>query len=803
MSFRGASLLQFDELKELIASFAGSAAGKERVLSCDANESRAAAEADLSEAGEAIVYLHDAAQPQRAAHGATVRLRFDQLRDLSGILRLLRVEGARLDGLEILDVFHVLSISGEYRAVLVSSSDRYPRLGRRAQSLIDLRDLVRRHQRAFLPDGSLADEASVALGRIRRDIERQQRGIQQSLERFLRSHRGDGTLQEDFVTIRDDRFVVPIVAGQKARVDGVIHGSSGSGHTLYIEPLETIGLNNELVRLREDELREVERILAEITSALQEHADEIRQSYDTLAFLDFIFAKAEFALQYGAVVPRFSVQAPRRFRLREARHPLLEAVLRKQKRTVVPISFELDEQHRVLLISGPNTGGKTVTMKTAGLLTVMAHAGLPVPCEDAEIPWLEDVLADIGDTQSIAESLSTFSGHLLHVKGMLETVTPDTLVLLDELGGSTDPDEGGALGVAILDRFRQCGAFCIASTHLLPLKLYGAQTPGVLNASMGFDEATLQPTYRLRIGMPGKSAGLDIATRLNLPPDLIEHARGVMPQMQADLQSLLGRLHAQMEDYERRNAELEQARGELEGRRTQLERDTQRREEKRVQQWERQREELIADFEARAMDTIEKIFQSADERKAAERASQQISRAKREFREQAETVMKPALSQAPDVAKPALTEGMKVRLRDVREPATVRRILKNGAVEVEAGFLRMQVAPGDVIEVLGQSQTRALPKNVTLETGPRWDATYREINLIGKRAEEAIEEVDKFLDSAALASVDRVRIIHGHGMGVLKRAVNDYLGKSPHVSRFYPAAPAEGGTGATIAELRE
>ena len=803
MSFRGASLLQFDELKELIASFAGSAAGKDRVLSCDAGSSRAAAEADLSEAGEAIAYLRDAAQPQRAAHGAAVRLRFDQLRDLGDILRLLRVEGARLEGPEILDVFHVLSISGEYRALLVSSAGRYPRLGRRAQLLIDLRDVVRRHQRAFLPDGSLADEASVALGRIRRDIERQQKGIQQSLERFLRSHRGDGTLQEDFVTIREDRFVVPIVAGQKARVDGVIQGSSGSGHTLYIEPLETIGLNNQLVRLREDELREIERILAEITNALREHADEILQSYDTLTSLDFIFAKAEFAVEYGAVVPRFSADAPRSFRLREARHPLLETVLRKQKRTVVPISFELDEQHRVLLISGPNTGGKTVTMKTAGLLTVMAHAGLPVPCEEAEIPWLEDVLADIGDTQSIAESLSTFSGHLLHVKGMLETVTPDTLVLLDELGGSTDPDEGGALGVAILDRFRQSGAFCIASTHLLPLKLYGAQTPGVLNASMGFDEGTLQPTYQLRIGMPGKSAGLDIATRLNLPADLIVHARGVMPQMQADLQSLLGRLHTQIEEQERRNAELEQARGELESSRVRLEKDAQRREEKRAQQWERQREELIADFEGRAMETIEKIFQSADERKAAEHASRQISRAKREFREQAETVMKPVLPQAPAAVKPALTEGVKVRLRDVREPATVRRILKNGAVEVEAGFLRMQVSPDDVVEVLGQADTRALPKNVTLETGPRWDVTYREINLLGKRAEEAIEEVDKFLDSAALASVDRVRIIHGHGMGVLKRAVNDYLSKSPHISRFYPAAPAEGGTGATIAELRE
>jgi DNA mismatch repair protein MutS2 len=803
MSFHGAALLQFDELKDLIASFAGSVAGKQRVLSCGTSGSREAAEADLAEAGEAIGYLRDASEPQRAAQGVTVRLRFDQLRDLEGILRLLRVEGARLDGLEILDVFHVLSISGEYRAVLASSSGRYPRLGRRAQSLIDLRDLVRRHRRVFLPDGSLADEASVALSRIRRDIERQQRGIQQSLERFLRSHRGDGTLQEDFVTIREDRFVVPIVAGQKARVDGVIHGSSGSGHTLYIEPLETIGLNNQLVHLREEELREIDRILAEITGALQEHADEIRQSYGTLTSLDFIFAKAGFAEEYDAVVPRFSSEASRRFRLCKARHPLLEEVLRKQKRTVVPISFELDEHHRVLLISGPNTGGKTVTMKTAGLLTVMAHAGLPVPCEEAEIPWLTDVLADIGDTQSIEESLSTFSGHLLHVKGMLETVTPDALVLLDELGGSTDPDEGGALGVAILDRFRQSGAFCIASTHLLPLKLYGAQTPGVLNASMGFDETTLQPTYQLRVGMPGKSSGLDIATRLNLPPDIIEHARGVMPQMQADLQSLLGRLHTQIEDYERRNTELEQARVELESRRTHLEKDTERREEKRAKQWERQREELIADFEARAMETIEKIFQSADERKAAEQASRQISKAKREFREQAETVMKPTLPQAAAVAKPPLTEGMKVRLRDVREPATVRRILKNGAIEAEAGFLRMQVSPDDVVEVLGPSQTRALPKNVTLETGPRWDVTYREINLIGKRAEEAIEEVDKFLDSAALASVDRVRIIHGHGMGVLKRAVNDYLGKSPLVSRFYPADPAEGGTGATIAELRE
>ena len=803
MPFQSTSLLQFDELKALIATYAGSEPGKERVLACEPHEDRPTAESELAETGESLSYLQDAAAPQRAGHGAAVRLHFDQLRSIESALRLLRVEGTRLEGPEILDVFHTLALAGEYRALLLAAADQYPRLARRAQRLSDLRSLARNYQRAFLPDGSLSDEASVALGRIRRDIERQHKSIQQSLEKFVRAHRGDGTLQEDFVTIREDRFVVPIVAGQKGRVDGVIHGSSGSGRTLFIEPLETIGLNNQLVRLREDELREIERILFEITEALRQHVDEILPTFETLIELDFVFAKASFATDYGAVIPRFSSDEKRRFVLREARHPLLQALFRKQKRSIVPISFELDEHRRVLLISGPNTGGKTVSMKTAGLLTAMAHAALPVTCAEAEFPWLKDVLADIGDTQSIAESLSTFSGHLLHVKEMLETVTPDCLVLLDELGGSTDPDEGGALGVAIVDEFRRSGAFCIVSTHLLPLKLYGAQTEGVLNASMGFDDATLQPTYQLRIGMPGKSAGLDIAERLELPREVIEHARRVLPGMQADLQNVLSRLHSQLEENARMGQELERARSEFELRRKKVEEESIRREEKRAKEWERNREELIADFEARAMETISQVYASAEERKSAQQANREVSKAKREFREQAETVMQAQLPAAPPKPKPVVLEGAKVRLKDIREPAVVRRILKNGLIEVDVGFLKMQVVPEDVLEVMGQGDTSSLPKNVTLHTGPRWDVSYREINLIGKRAEEALEEVDKFLDSAALASVDRVRIIHGHGMGVLKRAVTEYLSKSPLVSRHYQAPPAEGGSGATIAELRE
>ncbi len=806
MSFSSTDLLQFDELKELLAKYGGSAAGRELIFALDPHRDRTALESGLAEAGEAITYLREISGMQTPGRGAAIRLRFDQLRDIEAPVRTLQVEGASLSGREILDLFHNLALAGEYRAILLSVANRYPRLAQRATRLADLRNVARRYQRAFLPDGSLSNEASVALGRIRRDIERQQKSIQESLERFLRAHRTDGTLQEEFVTIRDDRYVVPIVAGQKGRVDGVIHGSSGTGRTLFVEPLETITLNNQLVRLREDELREIERILAEITSALNEHSAEISATAEALAEFDCVFAKAAFAIDYDATIPRFSGDH-RKLLLRKARHPLLESVLRKQRKLIVPITFELSEDHRCLLISGPNTGGKTVTMKTTGLLALMAHAAIPVPCAEAEFPLLDDVLADIGDTQSIAESLSSFSGHLLHVKDMLSRVTPDSLVLLDELGRATDPEEGGALGVAILDQFRQSGAFCLASTHLLPLKLYGAQTSGVLNGSMGFDESTLQPTYELRLGVPGKSAGLDIATRLEMPEAVLAHARAVMPRMQADFQDLLSELHQQLEQNERRGKELEQAAQGLASRQAELEADAVRQEQQRQREWGKKSESILAAFEARAQSAVERVGGLADQRKASDQAHRIIAKTKREFREEAAAalpVAAPRTGQASPGVNLALEEGAKVRLKDVREIATVRRFLRNGMLEVEAGFLKMHVPREDIAEVVSQSfEEPRLPKNVHLETGPSWDVSYRELNVIGQRAEEAIEQVDKFIDSAALASVNRVRIVHGHGMGILKKAISESLGSNPHVSRFYPAAQGEGGAGATIVELRE
>ncbi|MBV9157150.1 MAG: Smr/MutS family protein [Acidobacteriaceae bacterium] len=803
MAFSSSGLLQFDELKELLAAYAGSSAGRELIYALEPQNERLSIEAELAEAGEAIAYLRDVSGAQESTRGAAIRLRFNQLRDVEAPLRILRVEGASLEGREILDLFHTLALAGEYRGILLSVAARYPRLAHRATNLADLRDLARRYQRSFLPDGSVSDEASVALRRIRRDIERQQKQIQESLDRFIRAHRSDGTLQEDFVTIREDRFVVPIVAGQKGRIDGVIHAASGTGHTLFVEPLETIALNNGLVRLREDELREIERILAEITNALREHSAEIAATTEALAQFDCIFAKASFARGYNAVVPRFSPRdGQHRLMLREARHPLLEAVLRQQRKPIVPVSFELNEERRCLLISGPNTGGKTVTLKTTGLLALMAHAAIPVPCAEAEFPFLDDVLADIGDTQSIAESLSSFSGHLLHVKEMLARVTPESLVLLDELGRATDPEEGGALGVAMLDEFRKSGAFCLASTHLLPLKLYGARTPGVLNGSMGFDETTLQPTYELRLGIPGKSAGLDIATRLEMPEAVLAHARSVMPRMQADFQELLTELHRQVEGNAQRSREMEEATRELSRRRAELESTAVRREQQRQREWEKKSESIIADFEARAQITMERLTEAGEQRKAAEQNQRLIARTKREFREEAAAVSSEGVRPAPEHL--TIEEGAKVRLKDVREIATVRRLLKNGMLEVEAGFLKMQVPREDVAEIVSQTtEATKLPKNVRVETGPRWDVSYRELNIIGQRAEEAVEQVDKFLDSAALASVNRVRIVHGHGMGILKRAVGEFLATSPHVSRFYQAPQSEGGAGATIVELQE
>jgi DNA mismatch repair protein MutS2 len=797
-----ADLLEFESLRQLLGRFVRSRLGRDELDRLEPHSDRAALESILADVAEAIAYMRATLQPQSATRGAAIRVRFDSLPDVSTSLPLLRIEGAALEAKQLLELTRLLEQAAEIRSVLNIASEKYPRLGARVGAIFDPRSILRDLSGKILPDATLADDASVALQRLRRDIDRQQRQIQISLERFLRAHHDDGTLQEEFITLRNDRFVVPVVAGQQRKVYGVIHGASGSGHTLFVEPLETIDLNNELVRLREEEQNEVLRILRELTELLRRHAPEIQTAVDAIGSLELLFAKAAFALDFGCTIPRFSPDNDRKLVLTEARHPLLEDVLRRQGKKVVAISLRLDEKQPTLLISGPNTGGKTVSMKTVGLLALMAQAGLPVPAAEAEFPLFEQVLADIGDQQSIEQSLSSFSAHIAHVREMLEAVTPQSLVLLDELGRATDPEEGGALGVSILETFRSNHAFTLASTHLVALKIYGSTTAGVLNASMGFDEETLQPTYVLRLGAPGKSAGLEIASRLGIRQDLIDDARARMSTHERDMERFLAELHQRLDRLTAAEKELRDQQEALLAREQSLAKEWEQRERAKFKEMDERLQSAIAQFETEGRETIEKILSSAEQRKAAEQAERRVAKTRREFEERArETVLgeRPAAKPIPKIE-----EGSRVRLKGVREPARVRRKLSGGLLEVEAGLMRMQVSTDDVEEVLPVTPEGArLPKNVSYESaGPRWDVSYREINVIGQRAEEARDQVDKFLDSAAMASVDRVRIVHGHGMGILRKVIAELLTTNPHVEKFYPASAAEGGTGATVVELK-
>ncbi len=781
-------VLEFENLRALLGRYVRSSLGRAELAQIEPTSERELIESALADTAEAVSYVRTSSQLQPASRGAAIRVRFDDIAELAPTLAQLRIEGTTLGAAEIYELSRLLDLAAEARGILLSAAEKFPRLAAHASLIADLRELVHDLRGKILPDGTLADDASVALGRLRRECEKQRHVIQESLERFLRAHREDGTLQEDFVTIRNERFVVPIVTGRERRVDGVIHGASGSGQTLFIEPLETIHLNNELVRLHEEELREVHRLLREFTGRLRQHSAEIAATAQTLAKLELLFAKAEFALDFNCVVPRLSPDHDRKLILSRARHPLLEDILRTQRKTVVPVSLSLDQTERTLLISGPNTGGKTVALKTAGLLALMTHAGLPVPALEAEFPLFDQILADIGDRQSIQESLSSFSSHILTIRKMLDDVTPDSLVLADELGRATDPEEGGALGVAVLEAFQNAGAFTLASTHLMAMKVYGASTKGVRNGSMGFDDATLEPTYELRLGAPGKSAGLDIASRLGLAPHLIAAARSRMSSAERDVSRFLAELHDRIDVLDHERSELTARAATLELREKSLEQTWEKKYAAKIRELEQRAAELTAQFEARAVETIGELSQKAQVK---------VAKAKREFKEAVE-----ALAPQPSSAPPRLKiePGARVRLKGIRQPANVRRLLPGDILEVDASFLKMQVSMSDVEEVL-QPADRP-PLSVTFHQGPSFDAGYREINVIGQRAEQAVEHVDKMLDSAALAQVERIRIIHGHGMGILKKAIADLLKQNPHVEKLYVAPQEEGGSGATIVELK-
>jgi DNA mismatch repair protein MutS2 len=608
-------------------------------------------------------------------------------------------------------------------------------------------------------------------------------------------------------------------------VQGVVHGASSSGQTVFVEPLETIEQNNELVRLLDEDQAEVHRILVEMTRRIGENISPILAALDVLSELELQFVKARFAEEYNCVPVVLSGQDSRgdgrprpstsraRLVLIKARHPLLERNLKAKGDHVIPTTIELKGEAQELVITGPNTGGKTVVLKTVGLLALMAQSGIPLPADRAELPVFDAVLADIGDYQSIEQNLSTFSAHVTNIDFISRTATAQSLVLLDELGSATDPEEGAALAVAIAEHFRRIGCCTIISTHHTSLKVFGANTAGVINASVGFDEATLQPTYELKIGVPGASAGINIAQRLGLNSTIIEAARARLGSQARDVGEFLDRLHSQLREVESERLRLRTREDEVQREKANLAAEGKKDQQAKVKEMEKKLDSLLRDFEYHAREMVSAIQDRSAAQKLSKDAERRISKLRREFREQFDSAVvahTTGADQGDPHAQPQLvkhvSEGDTVKLKSVGRPAVVSRRIDDNHFEVEIGAMKMKIARDDIADVLVRASdspikaARARGISVSLESENQ--TVPSEINVIGRTVDDATREVEKFVDRAFLAGLPRVRVVHGSGMGILRKALRQYLQNHPHVESVTEPPHNEGGGGATVVELR-
>ena len=811
-----ARVLELEALRELLCGYTGSTLGRSRI-------------ARLSPATDSawIENQQHLTAEIREFWRVGGRFDFSGLLDIEKLVEKARITGAALEIAEIRDVVIVVDRAAEWREICLkppaAMKSDWSRVSSLSADIADFTEFLRSFRNKIQPDGTLDDRASPELARIHREIDKQKRLIQESLRGYLRRLAEGGAVQDELVTIRGERFVIPVKAEQKRRVQGVVHGASSSGQTVFVEPLETIEQNNELVRLLDEEQAEVHRILLEMTRLIGEQKDAILQAMAVLAELELQFAKAKFGEDYKCVevVMASSAHADRsgsggaRLLLHKARHPLLEKNLKSKGKRVVPVSVELEGPRRELIITGPNTGGKTVTLKTVGLLALMAQAGIPVPADRAEMPVLDAVLADIGDYQSIEQNLSTFSAHVTNIDFISRTATANSLVLLDELGSATDPEEGAALAVAIAEHFRQIGCMTVIATHHTSLKVYGANTPSVINAAVGFDGKTLQPTYELRVGVTGASAGINIAQRLGLNPSIIESARSRLSTQTQDVGKFLDRLHAELRQAEAERLKLQEREREVEREKARLAAEGAREQREKVRDLEKKLDSLFKDFEYRAREAVQAVQDRAAAQKSSRDAERRIAKLRREFREQFDSTVV-AHSTGADKGDPNaqthvvkhVSEGDTVKLKSVGRPAMVKRKIDHDHFEVEIGAMKMKIARDDIAEVIVRASdtpvaaARARGVHIALQSEPSDMNTPSEINVIGRTVDDATREVEKFVDRAFLAGLPRVRVVHGSGMGILRKALRQYLQKHPHVASVAEPPQNEGGGGATVVELR-
>ena len=782
--------LEFDKVRALLAERASFSGGKSLAESLEPSTSLREVERWQQETAEAL-RLTEKHGP--APFGGLTDVRPAVRRSSAGAvltpLELLAIADAAR-ALERLKGYLAEHAPGEGAAVL---ADLGGLLG-------DFRALERQVRRCIDGEGNVVDHASNALAEIRHRLRRLKERVRQHLEALVRSPAGQKYLQEPIVTIRGGRYVVPVKQEYRSEVPGIVHDQSASGATLFVEPLVAVELNNQIREAESAESREIERILTQLSSSVAEVAEALIFSVEIAAEIDFIFAKARLAAEWRAVQPVLNDRGV--VRLYKARHPLL-------KGTVVPIDVQLGDEFTALVITGPNTGGKTVTLKTIGLFALMAQAGLHLPAEaGSEVSVFRRVFADIGDEQSIEQSLSTFSSHMSNIVSILGEVDSGSLVLLDELGAGTDPAEGAALAIALLEHLIATGCRVVATTHYSELKHFAYTHPKARNASVEFDVESLRPTYRLLLGVAGSSNAFAIAARLGLDPAIIRRAEGKLAEDVRRIDEVIRSVEIDKSSAERERREAEELKRRYE--------ELYRRYHDAYERLKAAREEVLDEARQKARSIVVQAQREAEQllgrlRKAgaggdfeaeAERTRARLSEMAKEAEPSPRVV--PQASPATPVDPANLRVGLRVRIQSLGQVAEVLEVQAGGKVLVQAGSMRVAVDVSDLAidhnaarEATQEGRTRpgvrlALDKATEIKT---------EIDIRGLLVSEALEELDKYIDDALLAGLSKARIIHGKGTGALREAVRRFLEAHPSVSRFRDADPAEGGTGVTLVEF--
>ena len=780
--------LELDQVLELLSQCAGSIGGKEASL-------RVRPVSDLEDV-ELMLQQTTAASDLCTRKGNPV---FGDVTDVSASLERANM-GGTLQPKELLRIAGVLRCARNIKGY-VSEDDKETVLDALFRALTPNKYLEDRIFGAILSEEEIADNASPALSDIRRHMRIQAGKIRDSLQKVISSPAYSKFLREPIITIRQGRYVVPVKSECKNDVPGLVHDVSATGSTYFVEPMSAVNANNALRELEIKEKKEIERILAELSSEAAAHAEDINLDYAMLVQLDVIFAKAKLAYRMQAWAPVMNDQG--KVNLRKARHPLID------QKKVVPISVRLGSDFDTMIITGPNTGGKTVTLKTVGLLTLMAECGLHIPAGDgSELSTFDAILADIGDEQSIAQSLSTFSSHMRTIVDVVAQCDDRTLVLFDELGAGTDPAEGAALAMAIIEFCRKMGSRVIATTHYAELKLYAMRTKGVINASCEFDVETLQPTYKLLIGIPGKSNAFAISRKLGLSEEILKEADDLVGKSDKDFEDVLSQLEQQRQQMESARMEAERLRQET---------------EKIKRQSEQYHEQLQREKE-KAMETARKEAQYIIEeaRTAANLAAEELKALRKQLTESADAtgfnqrqaevrrnlneVEERLRARQPEKQRPKPARGIlvgdTVELLKLGTKASVIAINKDGTYQLQAGILKM-TAKADEIYLLEQDNPYTTKKTRPAHSGRemRTSAMPSEVDLRGMDSIEAICVLDRYLDSAMRANLSSVRIIHGKGTGTLRNAVHQALKKNKFVKKYRLGAYGEGEDGVTIAEF--